>query len=406
MTPIDESFDVVIAGGGIVGLSLGVALARAGMQVAVLEKTPMQMQLEHQFDGRVSAIAAGSKTILDTIGVWPHIASCAEPIRNIRVSDGDTPFFLDFDHKEVGDAPFGYIVENRHTRYALQKAASLHPNLHIFDNAVISSFTHEPELVKVMLADGRICSTTLLVGADGKQSSVRTYAGIKAIECPYEQTAIVCTIEHTLPHNGLAQERFLPAGPFAVLPMTPSENGWFRSSLVWVEPHDRVDIYMELSDEECAQEITERVGDYLGEIRLTGPRFTYALSLMHAKTYVAERCALIGDAAHGIHPIAGQGVNLGFRDVAVLSEVMIQRFAQGKDIGSAEVLAHYQRLRRFDNISMIAATDGLNRLFGNRLMPVRLARGLGLWAVSHMPAMKRIFMKNAMGLSAVPRKQH
>ncbi len=217
-------------------------------------------------------------------------------------------------------------------------------------------------------------------------------AGIGAGEWPYNQTAIVCTIKHEKSHDGLAQERFLPAGPFAVLPMTDN-----RSSLVWVEPKDRVQIYLDLPEEEFVQEITERVGDYLGKISVEGKRFSYPLSVMHAKTYVGKRLALIGDAAHAIHPIAGQGVNLGFRDVAVLTELLAERHHAGLDIGDDATLAHYQQWRRFDNTTMLFVTDGLTRLFSNNIIPIKLARNFGMWAVGKMPPVKRFFMRHAMG---------
>ncbi|NBO18154.1 MAG: 2-octaprenyl-6-methoxyphenyl hydroxylase [Proteobacteria bacterium] len=386
--------DVAIAGGGMVGLALGIALARAGMQVAVIEKASMDTQLEPGFDGRVSAIAYGSQRILEELGVWRHMAQYAEPILDIRVSDGTTPFFLHYDHREVGDLPFGYIAENRHTRYALwQEAAQLKNNLRILPRTEITAHERDEGSVRLSISDGSQLAASLVVAADGKRSALRSLLGIKALERDYGQTAIVCTIRHTQPHGGLAQERFLPAGPFAVLPMQHN-----RSSLVWVEPNDRVQLYLELPEDELVQEITERVGDYLGEISLEGPRFAYPLVLMHANTYVAPRAALIGDAAHGIHPIAGQGVNLGFRDVGVLAQLLQERFRLGLDLGAADVLAHYQRWRRFDNVTMLAVTDGLNQLFTTDLIPVKLARGLGMWGVSKLPPLKRLFMRHAMGL--------
>jgi 2-octaprenyl-6-methoxyphenol hydroxylase len=393
-----ESFDVVINGGGMVGLSLAIALARAQMRVAIIEKTPMSAQLEPSFDGRVSAVAYGSKRMLDGIGAWADMAGVAEPICDIRVSDGDTPFSLHFDHHEVGNEPFGYIVENRHIRHALHNAAKQLPTLTIMDNSMLESFERDDTGVTTLLRGGKILRSSLLVGAEGRQSSVRSQAGIGVTEWKYKQTAIVCTIHHTEPHHGLAQERFLPAGPFAVLPMTRLENGLYRSSLVWVEPDDRVQLYLELPDEELVQEISERVGDYLGEISVSGQRFCYPLSLMHAKSYISERLALIGDAAHGMHPIAGQGVNLGFRDVGVLSQLLIERFEAGFDIANQEVLVHYQRWRRFDTVAMLAATDGLNRLFCNPLVPVKLLRGVGLWTVGKIPKLKDFFMRDAMGM--------
>jgi len=388
-----EKYDVVINGGGMVGMSLAVALGRAGVKVALIERMRMSAQLEASFDGRVSAVAYGSKCILDGIGAWAGMADSAEPILDIRVSDGQMPFFLHYDHSEVGDAPFGYIVENRHIRHALHRAGQDCPSLTILDGTVIESFERDPASVTVRLAGNAALQCNMLVAADGKQSSVRQMAGIGAVEWGYRQTAIVCTIEHDEPHGGLAQERFLPAGPFAVLPMTGN-----RSSLVWVEPNDRVALYLELPEEEFIQEIQERVGSYLGTIRSAGLRFSYPLSLMHAKSYTGHRLALVGDAAHGIHPIAGQGVNLGFRDVGVLSELIIDRFRLGLDVGTDDVLSHYQRWRRFDNVAMLAVTDGLNRLFSVNALPVKLARDLGMWAVGHVPPLKRLLMRHAMGL--------
>ena len=400
----ERIYDVVIQGGGMVGMTLAVALAREGMKVAMVERNRMQMQLEPQFDGRVSAIAYGSKCLLDSIGVWRFMAHEAEPIQDIRVSDGDTPFFLHFDHHDIGDEPFGYIVENRHTRYALQQAAGEYPNLHLLDGNAMERFERDDAGVTVYLHDGQVLRASLLVGADGKKSSVRMQAGIGAVEWNYKQTAIVCTIHHTDSHHGLAQERFLPAGPFAVLPMTPLENGLHRSSLVWVEPNDRVALYLELSEAEFVQEIEERVGDYLGTISAPGQRFSYPLSLMHAKTYVSQRLALVGDAAHGIHPIAGQGVNLGFRDVEALSQLLGERFQLGLDIGVAQTLARYERVRRFDNMTMLAVTDVLNRLFSNQLLTIKAARGAGLWLVGKVPELKKFFMRDAMGVAGKYRK--
>lgn len=386
--------DTVICGGGMVGLALAVALARAGLRMVMVEKTSMPSQLEPRFDGRVSAIAEGSRRILDAIGAWEYMAGQAEPIQDIRVSDGATPIFLQFDHRDIGDTPFGYIVENRYIRYALQRAAEQLPTLTLIDNATFEHFERDAGGVTVYIKNHEPLRCSLLIGADGKRSIIREHAGIGATEWSYGQTAIVSTILHELPHHGLAQERFLPAGPFAVLPMTGH-----RSSLVWVEPDDRVSLYLDLPEEDFVQEIRERVGDYLGRIQTSGGRFRYPLGLMHAKTYVSHRLALIGDAAHAIHPIAGQGVNLGFRDVAALAELLVERFQLGLDIGAADVLAHYQCWRRFDNVTMLAVTDGLNRLFSNQLPPVKLARDMGLWAVSKIPPLKRFFMRDAMGIT-------
>jgi 2-octaprenyl-6-methoxyphenol hydroxylase len=386
--------DIIITGGGMVGMSAGIALARLGLRVIVLERMAMPAQLAPAFDGRVSAIALGSMRLLQRIGAWDFMAPHAEPIRDIHVSDGDSPFFVHYDHRDIGDEPFGTILENRHIRHGLQQAAALWPELTIIDNARVAAFENSGGQAHVTLEDGRTFSAPLALAADGRQSMLRELAGIEATLRDYRQVAIVATIAHTRPHHGLAQERFLPAGPFAVLPMQGN-----RSSLVWVEPQDRARLYIDLPKEECEQEIAERVGGYLGTVTLAGERFAYPLAAVHTKTYIASRLALVGDAAHGIHPIAGQGVNLGFRDVAVLEELIRKQHALGLDIGADSLLAHYQRWRRFDNVSMLGVTDGLNQLFCNTLLPVKTARGLGLWTVNKLPPLKRFFMKHAMGLA-------
>lgn len=388
-----QHYDVLIVGGGMVGLSLAVALARENVEVALIERHHAPDQLEPRFDGRVSAVAWGSKALLEGIGAWQYMQPHAEPILDIRVSDGEAPFFLHYDHKEVGEHAFGYILENRHILHGLQQAARTLPCLHRYNGRSLRELRRNAAAVELQLDDGTELTGQLLVGADGKKSHIRSELGIAALQWDYKQTAIVCTIAHEKPHHGLAQERFLPAGPFAVLPM---QNNC--SSLVWVEPQNRVSIYMELPEAELLQEIVERVGGYLGQLSLAGPRFAYPLSVVHAKTYIAHRACLIGDAAHGIHPIAGQGVNLGFRDVAVLHELLSGRKRLGLDLGNPDTLERYQRWRRFDNLTMLAVTDGLTRLFDTHLMPVRLARGLGMWGVSKIPPLKRLFMRHAMGL--------
>jgi len=391
MTPTHT--DIIIGGGGMVGMCMAVALARVGISVMLIEKTPLPTQVEPTFDGRVSAIARGSMLFLEKIGVWELIAPHAEPIVDIRVSDGDSNFFAHYSNKDIDDVPFGYIVENRHIRDALQRSAIALSTLTLLDNTTIESTECDEQKASVKLADGSIVEAALLIATDGRHSALREMMGIKTLHKDYAQTAIVCTIAHTLPHEGLAQERFLPAGPFAVLPMSGN-----RSSLVWVEPKDRAPLYLELSDAELVQEITERVGDYLGEISLVGGRFSYPLSVTHATRYTDARFALMGDAAHGIHPIAGQGVNLGFRDASAMEELIRNAHALGHDIGSVSLLAHYERWRRFNNVAMIGVTHGLNQLFCSSLIPIKWARGLGLWVVQHAPPLKKLFMKHAMGL--------
>lgn len=390
---MSKQTDVLIIGGGMAGLSMAIALAKLGLDVTLVEKTPFQTQHLPAFDGRVSAIAQGSKRMLDRLGVWAAMEPHAEPIWDIRVSDGNSPFVLHYDHQEVGTDAFGWIVENRHTRKALCGVAREFDNLQIVQ-ASIASLQQSEDGCEVELDDGSVYHAKLLIGADSKFSKTRELAGIAVHETKYKQTAIVCTIKHEKPHHGLAQERFLPRGPFAVLPMQAN-----RSSLVWVEPAKFAGDYARLNPQDLVAEITQRVGDYLGNLEVEGDVFTYPLSLSLSESFTAGRTALIGDAAHAIHPIAGQGINLGFRDVAVLAELIEAQQVAGLDIAAPSVMAAYAKWRRSDTIAMAMATDGLNRLFSNKILPLSLARGLGLFAVSKLPSLKRQFMRHAMGVS-------
>lgn len=385
-------YDVIISGGGMAGLTMALACARESLRVAVIEAGDLQAQHVPEFDGRVSAIAYGSKLMLDALGAWEGMKAYGEVILDIRVSDGDSPFYLDYHHQDIGDRPFGWIVENRYTRAALFQALSAQKEVNLFEHTRIQTYSANDASAEVTLDDGRVLHASLVIGAEGKNSKLRELAGIHAHKTNYAQTAIVCTIAHTEPHYGLAQERFLPRGPFAVLPMKDQ-----RASLVWVEPARLAGHYLKLAKEEIEQEITERVGSHLGKITLAGKVFSYPLGLTVATQMTATRLALIGDAAHAIHPIAGQGINLGFRDVAALHDVLSRIKATGGDIGCQSVLAEYERWRRLDTFAMATVTDGLNRLFSNRSGVLKLARGLGLFGVSKMLPVKKFFMKHAMG---------
>jgi 2-octaprenyl-6-methoxyphenol hydroxylase len=395
----DVDAELVVAGGGLVGLTLGIACAEAGLEVVVVDREDVASRLAEPYDGRASAIAYGSQRILETTGIWPYLDGEAEPILEIRVADDNAPLFLHYDHKEVGDHPLGWIVENRILRRALFERARTLPSLHHLTPVGVAHVERSRGGVTAQLSDGRRVSAALCAAADGKSSPIRQAAGIRTVEWSYPQTGIVCTVRHELPHRGVAVEHFLPAGPFAILPMTGR-----RSSLVWSERAALVPELMRLSDDAFRDELARRFGDFLGRVEVEGPRFAYPLAFMHSERYVASRLALVGDAAHLIHPIAGQGLNLGLRDVAALAECVIDRRRLGLDIGDAEVLARYESWRRFDNVTLAAVTDGLNRLFSNTIAPVKLVRDLGLAAVNRMPPLKRLFMRHAMGtLGDVPR---
>jgi 2-octaprenyl-6-methoxyphenol hydroxylase len=388
-----DDVELLIAGGGLNGMLLAVACAGAGLRVAVVDRQDPAAMLDEKFDGRTSAIAYGSRLVFDGIGLWPRIAAEAEPIREIRVADDNSPLFLHYDHRELGsDAPLGYIVENRVLRGALFALAKSLPSLDILAPRTLGAMTADDSGAVATLADSARVHARLVAAADGKDSPLRRAAGIDAVEWRYKQIGIVTTVAHERPHAGIAIEHFLPAGPFAILPMTGN-----RSSIVWTENAALAPHLMQLPEAEFAAELAARFGDFLGKIEPLGPRWAYPLSLMQAERYIDRRLALVGEAAHVIHPIAGQGLNVGIRDVAALAEAVVDARRLGLDIGDDTVLERYQRWRRLDAVLLAGVTDGLNRLFSNTIAPVRLARDVGLAAVNRLPPLKRLLMRHAMG---------
>lgn len=386
-----SKFDVLVVGGGLNGLPFAIAVASAGLEVVVLEREAPGNLIDEGFDGRVSAIAHASRNMFRSTGVWDHVKAM-EPMLDIRITDGPSKCFLHYDHRQLGDEPFGHMVENRHLRKALYARTEEIDTLTLLAPAEYKTIERNSDGVSAKLQDGREISASLLVAADGRLSPLRQMAGIKTVGWTYDQAGMVCTVEHELPHHGVAQERFLKPGPFAILPMTGN-----RSSLVWTEQTDRAKLIMALPDEKFEQEMEKRFGDYLGKLQVAGPRWSYPLALHQSERYVDQRMALIGDAAHGMHPIAGQGLNLGLRDVAALAEVVIDAARLGQDFGGQTALEDYQRWRRFDSVALLAITDGLNRLFTNDIPPVRVARDIGLAAVNKMPRLKGFFMEHARG---------
>ncbi len=391
--------EILIAGGGLVGNALAIAAAQNGIAVTVVDPLPRAKQLDDSFDGRTSAIAQGSVRILERIGAWAHIAPHTQPIHDIRVCEGDKPGFVHYSDEEVGE-PFGYIVENAILRKGLFLALEAQSGITHIEGKVMR-FESNAQRAVAHLESGEAIETALLVAADGRFSGLREQAGIASRKISYEQTAIVCVIHHELPHHGLALEKFYPCGPFAALPLKP-KDGVNRSGIVWTENEKDAPQYLALPDDEFNRELQRRLGaadtSVWGEAKTVGKKFSYPLVLMHAEEFTAERFVLVGDAAHGIHPIAGQGVNLGYRDVAVLAQLLEEQKAVGLDLGSSTMLARYQRWRKFDSVSMTASTDILNRLFSNDLPGMSLIRRTGLRAVNRMPRLKQVFMRHAMGL--------
>ncbi len=391
--------DIAIIGGGLVGLGLALALDRAGFRTALVDRAELSTWHDLKFDGRASAITATSRTMLDALGVWAEVADHAQPMNDIVVTDsrpGATarPTLLHFDAEAKAGEPAANMLENRMLGKALAHAveASRRITVHAPASAVVKSY--DRARAKVMLDTGDEIAASLVIAADGRGSRLRQAVGIETVGWSYPQSGIVTTVVHERPHNGVAEEHFLPAGPFAILPLTGN-----RSSLVWTERDGETERIMALDDAGFEKELARRFGSHLGEARSTGPRWSYPLAMQLAKAYVAPRLALVGDAAHAVHPIAGLGLNLGLRDAAALTEVCIDAMRLGLDIGSTGVLERYEQWRRPDNVSVALATDGLNRLFSNDNPALRAIRDLGLGVVDRLPPLKNFFVSEAAGLS-------
>ena len=396
---MEHDCDIAIVGGGLNGPALALAAAQVGLRVIVLDATSHKPRKNAKFDGRAYALALASKRLMAAVGVWENVSQDAEPMLNIRVSDGRagvgaSPFFMDFDHAELEEGPMGYMVEDRHLRYALQAAMQTSPLIEYRLATRVTGQSTGPEGVTLSLANNQKITTRLLVGADGRQSGTAARAGITYTGWQYGQTALVCAVEHDRPHGGVAHQFFMPAGPMAVLPLSAR-----RSTVVWSEKTDSATVIKTLDDAAFLDVLRPRFGDFLGDIALTGGRFSYPLGMMIAKSYIAPNVALIGDAAHGVHPIAGQGLNAGLRDVAALIQVLSEAKQRGEDFASQPVLARYQLWRRFDATALAVATDGFNRLFSNDNPILRLGRDLGMGMLNAMPKVRRGILREAAGLT-------
>jgi 2-octaprenyl-6-methoxyphenol hydroxylase len=399
--------DVCIVGAGPVGGSLACRLGMAGVRVAVIDRAPLPPMEHPDFDGRAYAIAAGSRRLLQLAGVWERLPQTPCPIHHIRVSDGRvgqpaSSLFLHFDRHEVDAEAFGWMVEARALRVALNAQLHALSGVMVFAPAQVSvERTADSAIVLAETPEVRVRLTCrLVVAADGRESGLRTQAGIPITRFGYDQTGIVTAVAHERDHQNVALEHFLPAGPFAQLPMSPTPeaphvSAPHVSAIVWTERRAAASRLLALDDARFGREIARRLGGHLGQVRPIGRRWSYPLGALHAHRYYADRLALIGDAAHGIHPIAGQGLNLGFRDVAALATLL----TEAGDPGASAVLAAYQRQRRPDNLLMLAATDGLDRLFSSDNPMLRLMRDVGIATVHRAPRLKRLFMRTAMGAS-------
>ncbi|WP_189381528.1 UbiH/UbiF/VisC/COQ6 family ubiquinone biosynthesis hydroxylase [Gemmobacter nanjingensis] len=391
--------DILIAGGGLNGPALALALARGGLRVTVVDSRPAPARAEAGFDGRAYALALASKRLLMATGVWPRIAQ-SQPILKIRASDGEAgqgaaPWVLGFDSAELEEGPMGFMVEDRHLYAAFLEAMRDEPRITLLSGETVTAQEAWAQGITVTLASGQRLSARLLAGCDGRQSGTCARAGIRRTGWGYGQTALVTAIRHEKPHEGVAHQFFMPSGPLAILPLA----GGHHSSIVWSETDATARAIQALDDEGYLTALRPRFGDFLGEIALAGARFTYPLNLTLATSFIAPRVALVGDAAHGVHPIAGQGLNLGLRDVAALAQVVIEAHRRGEDFGSLTTLDAYQRWRRFDSTTLALGMDTVNRLFSNSNPLLRLGRDLGLGAVNALPGLRRGFMRQAAGLT-------
>ncbi|MDN5568223.1 MAG: FAD-dependent monooxygenase [Paracoccus sp. (in: a-proteobacteria)] len=395
-----KTHDVLIAGGGLNGPALALALAQAGMSVAVVDPRPADARATDTFDGRAYALAVSSQRLLKALGLWDGLAANSQPIRQVKASqgragEGAAPFFLHFDSAETEEGPVGHMLEDRFLYKSLLTAMEgrvTHlPGLAVTDQQIGQAG------VTVTLSDGSTVQARMLVGADGRGSGVAKRAGIARRGWDYGQTALVAAIDHERPHNGIAQQYFMASGPLAILPLPGN-----RSSVVWSETQANAQAILQLDDTDFLSVLRPRFGDFLGDISLAGGRFSYPLSLSLADSYASARVALVGDAAHGVHPIAGQGLNLGLRDVAALAQVLVEAARRGEDIGSELVLQRYQSWRRFDATALALGMDSVNRLFATDNPVVSAVRGLGMGIVTAVPALRRGFMRQAAGLSVDP----
>lgn len=388
--------DVIIVGGGLNGCILALALKQVGIRTIVIDAQSVSTLKRNDFDGRSYAIASASAAMLRVLGIWDDLTETAQPMMDIKVTDGragqgPSPFFMHFDHAEVGTGPLGYLVEDRYLRQTLLDHIA-RAGIDHRTETMVTAQNDDGNTVTATLSDGRTVTGSILIGADGRGSGTAQRAGIKRTSWGYAQSSLVCAVEHELPHNGIAHQFFMPAGPLAILPLTGK-----RSSIVWTETTEQANAINALPDDEYMNVLRPRFGDFLGDIHLTGDRYTYPLGLVLAHDLTKGRIALVGDSAHGVHPIAGQGLNAGLKDVAALAEVLADTKRQGLDL--ARALPDYQQWRRFDNATLALATDSFNRLFSNDNPLVRGLRNIGMGIVGNIPTLRQTFMKEAAGLT-------
>lgn len=391
--------DICILGGGLVGGVLGVALAKRGLTVAIVDREEKSAMLNPSVDGRTTAISLASKFIFDDLGLWDEIAPHAEPILDIKVFEAASPWSIHFDHQMIGKDPMGYIVENRFIRQAIINQALKFPSLTWYDKTMMRTKKITASGVEVMLENDVEINASLLVGAEGRGSPTREAAGIKSYQFPYHQKALVFSVYHDQPHQGVAWEAFHPAGPMAFLPIQDCLlTHRHRSGVVWTLPAEQGDFWVAQENTVIAEKLYELFG-FLGNFEIVGQKWAYPLAAQMVNRFIDERFVIVGDAAHVCHPVAGQGVNVGWRDAAVLAAHLHRAKRLGVDLGAQRILKDYQQERRFDTWSIFAMTDGMVRLFSNNSSILYFLRNAGLGTVNRIPPLKRFFMRRAMGFS-------
>ena len=392
--------DIVIVGGGLNGPALALALAQRGFSVTVVDALPRPERGDAAFDGRSYALAMASVRLLRAIGIWDGIKDRTQPMLEIKVSDGRagagplTPFSLHFDHAELEEGPMGHMCEDRVLRPAFLDAMDEVAGITTISGDAVIAQDVDAAGATLTLASGKVLRTRLIVGSDGRNSGTAQRAGIRRTGWQYGQTALVCAVTHEKPHHGIAHQFFMPPGPLAILPLPGN-----MSSIVWSESDATAAAFAALSDADFMAVLRPRFGDFLGEISLSGQRYTYPLGLSLANHFIAPRVALVGDAAHGLHPVAGQGLNAGLRDVAALTQVLTEAQTRGEDMAAPDVLERYQRWRRFDTAALAASTDLSNRLFSSDNPLLRAVRDLGMGAVQAAAPLRRALMREAAGLT-------
>ena len=396
-------YDVIIAGGGLAGITLALALDRAEIRTAIIDKNIPLVAPNSIFDGRSYAIAAATQKMLNVLGLWEGLAKNAQPMLEIKVSDGyagevPSPFVMQFNRQDFTEGPMGYMVEDRHLRQALLSALK-YSNVIFQSNTQVLTQTIQATQVEAKLNSGDTITAAVLVGADGRTSNTAKTAGLTRTGWDYGQSSLVCAIAHEKPHNGIAHQYFMPSGPLAILPLTGN-----RSGIVWTEKTETADQIHALDNTDYLDILRPRFGTFVGNISLAGERYIYPLSLSTTHRMISKRVALVGDAAHAVHPIAGQGLNSGFKDVAALAQVLCDAKRRGQDLGIHTTLEEYQRWRGFDNAMLCTATNGFNQLFSNDSSLARFLRNLGLGLVGSIPALRSAFVANAAGIIGdVPR---